>query len=53
MIDHLLQLLICERLLTDARYRERHLRVANIYPMGMQPPSRLLFKVVYDMRHKV
>ena len=39
MIDHLLQLLICERLLTDALYREGHLRVANICPMGITAQS--------------
>ena len=27
MIDHLLQPLVCERFMTDARYREGHLRV--------------------------
>ena len=32
MIDHLLQPLICERFLTDARYREGHLRVVNALP---------------------
>lgn len=29
MIDHLLQPLVCERFLTNARYREGHLRVVN------------------------
>ena len=29
MIDHLLQPLVCERFLTDVRYREGHLRVVN------------------------
>ena len=32
MIDHLLKPLICERFLTDARYREGHLRVVNALP---------------------
>ena len=32
MIDHLLLPLICERFLTDARYREGHLRVVNALP---------------------
>ena len=32
MIDHLLQLLICERFMTDVRYREGHLRVVNALP---------------------
>ncbi|MBR2629718.1 MAG: hypothetical protein IKD24_08550 [Alistipes sp.] len=32
MIDHLLQPLICEWFLTDARYREGHLRVVNALP---------------------
>ena len=43
MIDHLLQLLICERFLTDARYREGHLRVVNALPerrvMGLHSPE--------------
>ncbi len=29
MINHLLQPLVCERFLSDARYREGHLRVVN------------------------
>ena len=29
MISHLLQPLVCERFLTDTRYREEHLRVVN------------------------
>lgn len=32
MIEHLLQPLVCERFLTDARYREGHLRVVNALP---------------------
>ena len=43
MIDHLLQPLICERFLTDARYREGHLRVVNALPerrvMGLHSPE--------------
>ena len=32
MIEHLLQPLVCERFLTEARYREGHLRVVNALP---------------------
>lgn len=32
MIDHLLQPLICERFIADARYRKGHLRVVNALP---------------------
>ena len=32
MIEHILQPLICERFLTDTRYREGHLRVVNALP---------------------
>ena len=43
MIDHLLQPLVCERFLTDARYREGHLRVVNALPkrcvMGLHLPE--------------
>ena len=43
MIDHLLQPLICERFLTDAWYREGHLRVVNALPerrvMGLHSPE--------------
>ena len=43
MIDHLLQPLVCERFLTDARYREGHLRVMNALPerciMGLHSPE--------------
>ena len=43
MIDHLLQPLICVRFLTDARYREGHLRVVNALPerrvMGLHSPE--------------
>ena len=43
MIEHLLQPLVCERFLTDARYREGHLRVVNALPewrvMGLQSPE--------------
>ena len=43
MIDHLLQPLVCERFLTDARYREWHLRVVNALPerrvMGLHSPE--------------
>ena len=43
MIDHLLQPLVCERFLTEARYREGHLRVVNALPerrvMGLHSPE--------------
>ena len=43
MIEHLLQPLICERFLTNARYREGHLRVVNALPerrvMGLYSPE--------------
>lgn len=43
MIDHLLHPLICERFLTDAQYREGHLRVVNALPerrvMGLHSPE--------------
>ena len=43
MIDHLLQPLICELFLTDARYREGHLRVVNALPerrvVGLHSPK--------------
>ena len=43
MIDHLLQPLVCERFLTDARYREGHLRVVNAVPerrgVGLHSPE--------------
>ena len=43
MIDHLLLPLICERFLTDARYREGHLRVVNALPerrvLGLHSPE--------------
>ena len=43
MIDYLLQPLICERFLTDARYREGHLRVVNALPerrvVGLHSPE--------------
>ena len=43
MIYHLLQPLICERFLKDARYREGHLRVVNALPerrvMGLHSPE--------------
>ena len=43
MIDHLLHPLVCERFLTDARYREGHLRVVNALPerrvMGLHSPE--------------
>ena len=43
MICHLLQPLICERFLTDARYREGHLRVVNALPerrvLGLHSPE--------------
>ena len=43
MIDHLLQPLICERFLTDVRYREGHLRVVNALPerrvVGLHSPE--------------
>ena len=43
MIEHLLQPLVCERFLTDTRYREGHLRVVNALPerrvMGFHSPE--------------
>ena len=43
MIDYLLQPLACERFLTDARYREGHLRVVNALPerrvLGLHSPE--------------
>ena len=43
MIHHLLQPLICERFLTDARYREGHLREVNALPerrvVGLHSPE--------------
>ena len=43
MIDHLLKPLICERFLTEARYREGHLRVVNALPerrvLGLHSPE--------------
>ena len=43
MIEHLLQPLVCERFLTDVRYREGHLRVVNALPerrvMGLHSPD--------------
>ena len=43
MIDHPLQPLICERFLTDTRYREGHLRVVNALPerrvLGLHSPE--------------
>lgn len=43
MISQLLQPLVCERFLTDARYREGHLRVVNALPdrcvMGLHSPE--------------
>ena len=43
MIDHLLQPLVCEWFLMDARYREGHLRVVNALPercvMGLHSPE--------------
>ena len=43
MINHLLQPLVCERFLTDARYREGHLRVVNALPerrvLGLHSPE--------------
>ena len=43
MINHLLQPLVCERFLTDARYREGHLRVVNALPerrvIGLHSPE--------------
>ena len=43
MISHLLQSLICERFIADARYREGHLRVVNALPerrvMGLHSPE--------------
>ena len=43
MLSHLLQSLVCERFLTDARYREGHLRVVNALPerrvLGLHSPE--------------
>ena len=43
MIEHILQALICERFLTDTRYREGHLRVVNALPdrrvLGLHSPE--------------
>ena len=43
MIELLLHPLVCERFLTDARYREGHLRVVNALPerrvMGLHSPE--------------
>ena len=43
MIDYLLQPLVCERFMTDARYREWHLRVVNALPerrvLGLHSPE--------------
>ena len=43
MINHFLRPLVCERFLTDARYREGHLRVVNALPerrvMGLHSPE--------------
>ena len=43
MIEHLLQPLVCERFLTDTRYREGHLRVVNALPerrvVGLHSPE--------------
>ena len=43
MINHLLQPLVCERFLTDARYRVGHLRVVNALPerrvLGLHSPK--------------
>lgn len=43
MIDHFLQPLVCERFLTEARYREGHLRVVNALPgrrvVGLHSPE--------------
>jgi hypothetical protein len=43
MINLLLQPLVCERFLTDVRYREGHLRVVNALPercvMGLHSPE--------------
>ena len=43
MINHLLHPFVCERFLTDARYREGHLRVVNALPercvVGLHSPE--------------
>lgn len=43
MVENLLHPLVCERFLTDARYRERHLRVVNALPerrvLGLHSPE--------------
>ena len=43
MINHLLHPFVCERFLTDARYREGHLRVVNALPerriLGLHSPE--------------
>ena len=54
MIDPLLQLLICERFLTDARYREGHLRVVNALPerrvVGLHSPE--IKQIAKQFSHK-
>lgn len=42
MIDHLLYPLICERLKSEARYREGHLRVVNALPARCVPDEVLI-----------
>ena len=43
MIEHLLQPLVCDRFISDARYREGHLRVVNALPcrrvLGLHTPE--------------
>ena len=43
MIEHLLQPFVCERFVSDARYREGHLRVVNALPerkvLGLHTPD--------------
>ena len=43
MIEHLLQPLVCERFMSEARYREGHLRVVNALPerrvLGLHAPE--------------
>ena len=46
MIEHLLQPLVCDRFISDARYREGHLRVVNALPqrrvLGLHTPEMKL-----------
>ena len=51
MIEHLLQPLVCDRFISDARYREGHLRVVNALPqrrvLGLHTPEmKLVAKLI-------